>query len=115
MRCRECKNRCAVKTGSCPHCGAALVARRDGASPLATLAGLACVGGLVFKFFFAAPSPAPSPAPRPAEKIASRPPPPFYGAGGRSTGPTINGVSFDRSPYVERVDLNQPAPHPSSR
>ena len=80
-------------------------------SPLATLAGLACVGGLLFKFFVApAPSPAPSPAPRPPEKVASRPAP-FYGTV-RPTGPTLNGVPFERSPYFRQLDLSQPAPPP---
>ena len=109
MRCPECKNRCQAKTGSCPHCGAALAARPAASSPLATLAGLACVGGLVFYFFFA-PTPAPRPAPRPAEMVASRPAP-FYGTV-RPTGPTLNGVTYDRSPLVGQLDLSQPAPPP---
>jgi len=107
MRCPECKNRCPAKAGSCHHCGAGLARPLSTSSPLATLAGLACVGGLAFRFFIAAPGPAPGPA----EKVASRPAP-SYGAV-RPTGPTINGVTYDRSPLVERLDLSQPAPPPS--
>ena len=114
MRCPECKNRCRSKSGACPHCGADLVRRPRASSPLATLAGLACVGGLVFYFFFATPGPAPIPAARPPERVAARPAAPFYGAV-RPKGPTLNGVSYENSTLVGKLDLTRPAPHPTSR
>jgi hypothetical protein len=68
-------------------------------SPLANLAGVACVGVLLFKFF-AAPGAAREAAPPPS-------PPP---ATARGAGPTLNGVPYDKSPYVHTLDLTRPAP-----
>jgi hypothetical protein len=41
-------------------------------------------------------------------QLAPRPSPPRATA----RGPTLNGVPYDQSPFVQRVDLNQPAPPP---
>jgi hypothetical protein len=99
MRCPECKSPCPRGASSCDHCGASLARPHPASSPLANLSGLACVGVLLFKFL-AAPGAAREAAPPP-------PPPP---ATPRGTGPTLNGVPYDKSPYVHTLDLTRPAP-----
>ena len=99
MRCPECKHKCPPKAVSCEECGATRP-RPVPVSPLATVAGLACVGALAFQFG----------VPAGAARNAA-PPPPSAQAAARGPGPTLNGVAYERSSFVKQLDLTQPAPH----
>jgi hypothetical protein len=117
MKCPECKYHCPAKAVSCDRCGAALVQPRA-YSPLGGMSGLVCLGVVLIKLCVPAsatrdrpPGSSPSetsPSWRSSPPSPSRqfPPP----AAARPAGPTLNGVPYDRSPFVRHLDPNQPAP-----
>ena len=80
-----------------------------------------CVGVVLFKLFVPAGAARDADRPSPARETArdagprptARPAAPAPGA--RPAGPTLNGVPYDNSPYVHKVNLNHPAAPPSPR
>jgi hypothetical protein len=70
------------------------------------MAGLVCAGVVFVKLCFPI-----SDTGDVARPDLARPPTPPR-ATQRAAGPTLNGVGYDKSPHVRRVDLNQPAPPP---